>query len=256
MDNRFDLTYDNIQKESERFAKEYRKKHKIPMMPKKNELNKYVELLHSKFGLVVDLVKKRMAENETVGGHGFEHLEDVAARAGYIAEKECRIKKITGEKKKLIIESAVLAGVLHDVERHLGFEDIHMVQGEKTAKKILSEAGFENQLILTVVRNHDHIDFDPGDNKILSVVFGSVFDADHLRYGLEREDTFWRMKEKSGKPVKDVIHDYRYLPQWKNAWRTGYGKKIGPKYIEFGLAIAKHIEKAFSLQAKNKPISP
>ncbi len=54
------------------------------------------------------------------------------------------------------------------------------------------------------------------------------------------------MKEKKGKSAEDVIHDYAYLPAYRNSWRTDYGKKVGPKYIDFGLAIAKHIEDYFT----------
>ena len=54
------------------------------------------------------------------------------------------------------------------------------------------------------------------------------------------------MKEKRGMPASEVIHNYEWLPQYRNVWRTNYGKKVGPKFIDFGLAIARHIEEAFS----------
>ncbi len=240
------LTYNNIQKEAEDFSKQYRRKHKIPSLPTVKEVQKYRNLLYKKFSPVVDLIKERVSKVDPVGGHGFEHLGDVATRSGYIAEKECDHLKITGKDRELIIESAVLAGALHDIERHLGFGEDHMIEGEKTTRWILDKAGLKYDVVALVVRNHDHIDFDPGNNKTLTIVFAAVFDADHLRYGLEREDTFWRMKEKGGKSVAEVIHDYQYLPQWRNVWRTKYGKTVGPKIIDFGLAIAKHIEEFFS----------
>ena len=239
-----ELTYDNIQREAEAFAQHYRKRHHLPALPAAHDVQRYRDLLYSKFGLVVDLIKRRLSQVDSEGGHGFDHLEDVATRAGYIAENECRRLKITG--KSMVIERAVLAGVLHDVERHLGFEDNHMIEGEKTTRRILHQAGFMDDTVATVVRNHDYTDFDPGEDKILSIVFGSVFDADHFRYGLEREDTFWRMKEKRGKSAADVIHDYQWLYLYRNAWRTEYGKSVGPEFIDFGIAIAKHIEEIFS----------
>ena|SRR3989338_6428898 len=239
------LSYDSIQREAEAFARQYRQEHKVPALPSAEDVQKYSDLLYSKFGPVVDLVRERLLQVDSEGGHGFDHLEDVAARAGYVSEEECRHLRIYGSDRNSIIERAVLAGMLHDVERHLGFQDIHMIEGEKTARRMLGQAGFMDDMVAKVVRNHDYINFDTGKDKVLAVVFGSVFDSDHFRYGLEREDTFWRMREKQGKPAADVIHDYQWLFQYRNAWRTNYGKLAGAKFIDFGLAIAKHIEEVF-----------
>jgi hypothetical protein len=36
------------------------------------------------------------------------------------------------------------------------------------------------------------------------------------------------------------------LPPFRNAWKTKLGKEIGPKIIDFGLAIAAEVERRFS----------
>lgn len=240
-----ELTYDNIQKIAESFALKYRAEHSVPTLPT-NELEKYSDRLKQKYNQIIQLVQEHTEQFDPEGGHGYEHLEWVSAFAGYIAEKECDSKSIDGERKEQIIDSAILSGILHDIDRHLGFGEDHMIKGEKTAIVILQKCEIDNPLVLTVVRNHDHIDFDSEGNEDLEIIFGSVFDADHFRYGLEREDTFWRMKEKKGKPPEEVIHDYQFLPPYRDAWRTTYGKEAGPKFIDFGMAIAKHIEESFS----------
>jgi hypothetical protein len=240
------FSFDEIQLEAESFAANYRKTHDVPPFPSGDQLQKYKEILSTKYSRVVELVKKRLEEVDSEGGHGYEHLEDVATRAGFIAETECDFRGIKDDQKEEIINETVLAGLLHDIERHLGFGEDHMINGADTAMKILTQVGIGSEVVATVVRNHDHMDFNP-TNPTMEIVFGSVFDADHFRYGLEREDTFWRMKEKKGKTPPEVIHDYQFLPAYTHAWKTSYGKEVGPKYIEFGLAVAKYVEETFGV---------
>lgn len=240
------ITYNDIQAEAESFAASYRKTHYVPPFPSSEQLQKYREIVSVKYAPVVELVKRRLMTVDSESGHGYEHLEDVSIRAGFIAEAECDFREITDPQKAAIIDQTILAGLLHDIERHLGFSEDHMSEGESTAKKLLAEVGIESSIITMVVRNHDHIDFHPINNPILEIVYGSVFDADHFRYGLEREDTFWRMKENKGATPTEVIHDYQFLPAYLYAWKTSYGKEVGTKYIDFGLAIAKHVEAIFS----------
>jgi hypothetical protein len=245
------LTFDQIQQEAEAFAKKYRSTRDVPPLPSDQELQKYRKMLHAQYDQVVSLVKEHLATVESVGGHGYEHLEDVALRAVLIAEKECTEKNIDGAHQKLIIIATLLAGFLHDIERHLGFGEDHMIEGAKIAVDILQKSNIDRavtDVVATVVRNHDHMDFRPENNSNpdMEIVYGCVFDADHFRYGLEREDTFWQMKAKRGATPQEVIHDYQFLPAYAHAWKSAYGKKVGPLYIEFGLAIAKHVENVFT----------
>ena len=123
------------------------------------------------------------------------------------------------------------------------------MEGEKTAKLILEGNDLGENMAKTiakVVRHHDDINFDAGGNTELSVAYGCVFDSDKFRFGLERQDIFWRMKKAKGVSVAEVIHDYKFLPPLRNVWHTKYGRKVGPKLIDFGLAVAKYIESTFS----------
>ena len=54
------------------------------------------------------------------------------------------------------------------------------------------------------------------------------------------------MKEKRDVPPESVIHDYQFLPPYRNSWKTKLGKEIGPGIIDFGLSVAKEVEKRFS----------
>ena len=143
-------------------------------------------MLHSEFADVIDLVKQRLSLVESEGGHGFEHLEDVSTRAGYIADTECKFRHVSEELAHQVIRKALLAGILHDIERHRGFGEDHVIEGAKTARVILEKVGQVDETVITVVRNHDDMNYDTGNDLILSLVFGSIWDADHFRYGLER----------------------------------------------------------------------
>lgn len=239
------FTYNDIQSTAESFAIMYRQSHNVPSLPSEDELKKYKNILENNYSQVLELVKNYTSQFDPEGGHGIDHLLWVSSLAGYLAEKECEIKNINGEKKDNIIKESLLAGLFHDIDRHLGMGEKHMQQGSETTQNILESLNINLPNVISVVANHDKIDFKTSD-EILEIVFGSCFDADHFRYGLEREDTFWRMKEKKGKTPEEVIFDYKFLPDYKNAWRTNYGKIVGPKFIEFGLAIAKHVENTFN----------
>lgn len=236
-----DLSYDQIQAAAEEIARSYRQLNEVPKLPNEKTLSKYKEILNNKYLKLANKVKEHISHNEPEGGHGFEHLEYVATMAGYFAETEGADNEV--------IEMAILAGLFHDSERHLGFGEDHMIAGGKTTRLILRESGIKDgwiNIIALVVRNHDLIEFNPGD-ETTRIVFESIFDPDHFRYGFEREDTFWRMKEKRGVPPEKVIHDYQFLPPFRNAWKTKLGKEIGPKIIDFGMAIAREIERRFSV---------
>ncbi len=233
-------SYDLIQLTAEEVARIYRSTHKVPTLPSGQQLEKYRRILNDKYVKIVEKVKIHILKNEPEGGHGYEHLEYVAVMAGYFAEEE-------GAKDD-VIEMAILAGLFHDIERYLGFGEDHMIKGEETTRLILNKSGINEgwiDVIALAVRNHDHIDFNPR-GEVERIVFGSIFDPDHFRYGFEREDTFWRMKEKRGISPEKVIHDYQFLLPFRDSWKTNMGKKIGPKIIDFGLAIAREIERRFS----------
>ena len=244
-------TYESIILEASTYALKYRQEHEVPPLPTAEQLHLYQEIINSRYVSVTQSIKEKLLGVKSDGGHGYEHLDDVAKRAAFIANLECNRLEITGQKKQEVINLTVLAGLLHDIERHLGFGRKHQDEGEKTARQILTDCSLLNEKVLSVVLNHDEPDYLPGNDIELQIIYGSLFDADHFRWGLEREDTFWEMKQGRGVTPKQVIHDYAFLPPLRNIWKTQYGQEVGPKYIDFGLAIAQHIEQMFSIPAVN-----
>ncbi len=239
------ITYRNIKSEASRFANIYRKSHEVPELPRAEDLKVYKDKYFTKFDKLINLINEHLEDIESQITHGFGHLEYVSLLASYIANVECKRKKVPVNLSDSIVESAFLGGVLHDIDRHLGFGEIHMIVGEKTAKEFLNLLGVKNKNVLEIVRNHDINNYKVSA-KSNDVAFGSVFDADHFMYGWEREDIFWKRGEQKNIPESEIIHDYQFLYPVRNAWRTSYGKKVGPQLIDFGLSIAKHIEIQFS----------
>lgn len=237
-------TYEAIQLEAEQFASDYRDKIGLPKLPDEKSLQPYKQIIEQRYPEVVKLIKVRLAQVESDPGHGFEHLEWVACLAGYIADIETEGKN--HKEKKEIISKAILTGLLHDIERHMGWGEPHTIAGEKTSRELLSKLNLVDEDVLTAIRHHDDMNYDFGGNETLRIIYGSVFDADHFRYGLERADTFWNMKQKRGVLPQEVIHDYAFLPPFRNTWKTKYGKIVGPQFVDYGMAIAKHIEDKFS----------
>lgn len=231
------LTYEQIEKTAAEIARDYRKNHEVPELPKDEELTKYRDIIDGKFSEIAEKIEKQILLHETWAGHGYEHLRYVAILAAWLAEKE------GGESE--VVEMVMLAGLFHDIDRYLGFGENHMTEGEKTTRQMLESVNIEEkykEIVCEVVRNHDHLDYKSA-NQMVNLVYGAVYDADHFRWGLEREDTFWTMKEKKGVLPEEVIHDYKFLPPLRNAWKTKYGKEVGPKLIDFGMTIAVGVEK-------------
>lgn len=243
-----DLTYPQIKIEVEKFRKQYINNNSLPGLPTEKELTPFYEFIKRDFNPLSYEIKKHF---NTVGAdknNGFDHAIWVAVRAAYIANKECRKKGLKQKTTRTIIKRSILAGLLHDIDRHLGFGKEHMIQGEKTARKILSEYNLNNEDkedVVKTIRYHDDVNYDPEGFDEFKIVFGSVFDADHLRYGLEREGDFWDKEQRRGTKPTEVIHDYKWLYSLKGAWKTEYGKNVGKKLIDYAIAISEHIEMTF-----------
>jgi hypothetical protein len=78
--------------------------------------------------------------------------------------------------------------------------------------------------ITKTVEHHDDPKYFPEGTEEFKIVFGSIYDADHLRFCLEREKDFWEMKQSKGSFPEDVITDFKWLPDYQDAWKTGFGK--------------------------------
>lgn len=240
-----ELTYSKIKKEVGDFCKVYKKDNVLPALLTDEQLKPYQEIINDNYRLLVDGIKKHFDKVGADVNNALDHVLWVAVRAGYIAEKECKLHDFDLNKTQSLVKKTILAGLLHDIERHLGLKE-HMETGFETAGKMLAEYNLLDRDIVEAIRYHDIIDYIPDGSEEYKILFGSLFDADHLRWGVERENDFWDMKKRRGVIAKDVIHDYQWLYPLRNAWKTEYGKNVCKAYIEFAIAIAEHIGEVFS----------
>ena len=238
------FTYEDIIAETKRHAQLL--KSRLPNLPSRKKLSPYNSIIVKDYADLNAKVQEHVFRKDTEPGHGYEHLRWVAPRSGYFTDLECNARNIEGEIRGRLIKRAVAVGLLHDVERYRGFGKEHSIKGSKVAKELLRECSIEDDYIPQIIMRHDEIDLFSIGNIEFDVPFQSNFDADHILWGLEREESFWRSREKRNIHPKEAIHDYQYLFPLRNSFKTQRGKVIGPQFIDFGIDISKHIEKMFN----------
>jgi hypothetical protein len=238
------FTYEDIIREAKCHANAL--KDKLPSLPSHEELSPYDSIILKDYADLNTRVQEHISKKDTEPGHGYEHLRWVAPRGGYFADLECKARNIKDEIRDRLIKRTIAVGLLHDVERYRGFGKEHAIEGSKVAKELLTRCSIKDDYIPQIIMRHDEIDlFSIGDVEF-DVPFQSVFDVDHILWGLEREESFWKSREKRSIPPKEAIHDYHFLMPLRNSFKTKHGREIGPKFIDFGIEISKHVEKTFS----------
>lgn len=236
------LKYEAIIKEAKKYANEL--KDSLPPLPTNEKLSPYVTILTHDFADLNSKVQLHISLNNPEPGHGYEHLRWVSTNGGYFADLECNVRSLESEIRKRLIKRSVLLGILHDIERYRGLKE-HPIAGAKVGKQLMAQCKIEDNYIPELILRHDEMGlFSTGDIEF-DVPFQSVFDADHILWGLEREESFWLGRLRRGMPPEEAIHDYKYLFALRNSFKTQHGKEIGPKFIDYGIAINQHIEKKF-----------
>lgn len=237
--------YKLIKNEAKRLGKEYRKIHNVPNAIHPSNYSKYKVYLE-KYKPLKDRVEEYVEKKEHWFNHGYEHLEKISLESAYLADKECERLNICPNKKQKIIEMTLLSGLLHDIDRHLGWGEAHLIQGMKTSKILLKEFDIKFKEIPIIVRYHDLNDVNLNISEEAQIAYNALFDADHFLYVTEREEDFWETKERLGVSWKEVIHDYKFVLPLKNNWKTEFGKKHGSIWYDLTIFICEEIEKQFS----------
>jgi len=238
------FTYKDIVTEAKKHAQLL--KEKLPHLPSSEELSPYNSVIVKDYENLNAEVQEHVSKKDTEPGHGYEHLRWVAPRGGYFADLECKARSIEDEMRERLIKRTIAVGLLHDVERYRGFGKEHAIEGSKVAKDLLARCSIEDDYIPQIIARHDEINLFSVGNVEFDVPFQSNFDADHILWGLEREESFWKSREKRNIPSKEAIHDYKYLFPLRNSFKTQRGRTIGPQFIDFGIEISEHIERIFS----------
>src|SRR5688572_21820954 len=101
----------------------------LPQLPSTEELEPIIGLMWSRDRQLIDSIRRHLDEWGTGHGHGFEHLEWVAANGSYVATLECNEKNIRGEMREEIIQRAERLGLTHDLQRWRGYQREHALEG-------------------------------------------------------------------------------------------------------------------------------
>lgn len=183
-------------------------------------------------------------------GHGMEHAIKVTIEAGALMEIEGKIAgydKPILEKRLRVVQSA---GLLHDIKRKT---KNHAKHGAAYAREILEDFPLSADEIEDVYRAiHNHEAFKknlPIETAEGALVADCLYDADKFRWGPDNfAHTLWDMISIYNPPLTKFMERYpkgmEGIAKIKSTFRTTTGKKYGPQFIDFGLAIGEELYEA------------
>lgn len=253
------LTYDKIVSVAKTKAEQLKKD--LPSLPADEELEPFEGQMWAIDRELIDTVRRHLDEWGVTHGHGFEeHIEWAAKNAAYVAAMECEEKGIKGDLRDEIIQRAWRLGLLHDIQRWRGWrkEDAHALEGMKATRQKLQELGIEDSYLLDQVFLHDELKVQSRNDPRFDLPFFSVFAVDHLNWSREWEEIRWKGLAKKKVSPQEAIHDYQFMLDLRdspNLQQTKWGRTVAIPYIDYGIAIARHVESVFS-EKKDQPVFP
>ncbi len=209
-----------------------------------NELSRQYFETNSFTAELREFVAEQLEENF---GHGVEHAIKVAIDAGALMIVENKLAEQTDNRINRRVAVVQCAGLLHDIKRR---QENHALKGSDHARKVLKPYPLdpgEVDDICRAIRNHEA--FKPtvkSDTVEGTLVSDCLYDADKFRWGPDNfTDTVWAMVSYFNIPVVEFMDLYpegmEKLAKIKHTFRTRTGKKYGPQFIDFGVAIGKEL---------------
>jgi hypothetical protein len=180
-------------------------------------------------------------------GHGLDHAVKVTLDAGALIFIE---GGFAGYGESFCRRRAVLlqcAGLMHDIKRK---KKKHSTEGAAFARDALKEYPFtpeELEDICTAIRNHEAfrstVESKTAEGNLVS---DCLYDADKFRWGPDNfTSTLWEMISYLNPPISEFIAHYpkgmESLYKIRESFRTGTGKKYGPRFIDTGITIGKEL---------------
>ncbi|RPH49856.1 MAG: HD domain-containing protein [Desulfobacteraceae bacterium] len=232
--------YSNIQNIARRIASG----HSLPDFYKDHDTEvKYSKLVFETNPLTVKLYQFVAEHLEDDFGHGLDHALKVTLDAGALLLIESRYAGHNENFYKRRIILLQCAGLLHDMKRK---KKNHSEEGAFFARETLKDYPFspeELDDICTAILNHEAfratVESKTTEGKLLS---DCLYDADKFRWGPDNfTSTLWEMVSYRNPPFSEFIAHYpkgmEGLSKIKLTFRTGTGKKYGPRFIDTGLSI-------------------
>jgi hypothetical protein len=189
----------------------------LPPCPAKNDLLPVIRMIRDDRAsfLIYPIIRAYLKDKDQSPGRGFsDHLVPVSLTAAYAAWQECEMRGINGQVEKSIIRSALWLGAFHDIERGLGYGDIHAEEGVRTTARLLKESSLNDvpRYLLKHIFVHDRVEMDPGKkgDPEYEIPLAAVFAADHIHLLLDWISNYKKLEE--GRPVPPQIDNtYKYL---------------------------------------------
>lgn len=182
-------------------------------------------------------------------GHGVHHALKVAEDGGALMLLETGCDESDAADALRSIQVVQAAALLHDIRRKV---KNHAVAGADAARPILARFQFsaaEVQTILYAIRSHEAFRplADPPTPEA-ERVSNCLYDADKFRWGPDNFiDTVWEMTAFTNPPLSEFVRRYpagiRTLRRIRTTFRSRTGRRYGPQFIDFGIAIGEELLK-------------
>jgi hypothetical protein len=180
-------------------------------------------------------------------GHGLQHALKVAVDAGALMLVEGRA---AGYGHAQLVRRAVVcqaAALLHDICRK---SPDHAAKGACMAAEVLEDFGFSAAEIADIrlaIESHEAFrPVKPADGPEAVLVADCLYDADKFRWGPDNfRDTVWDMVAYHDPPLEVFLSRYpagmESLERIGGTFRSSTGRRFGPQFIRFGLAIGREL---------------
>ena len=180
-------------------------------------------------------------------GHGMEHAIKVTIEAGVLMNIEGAAKGYEEGFLQDRIRLVQCAGLLHDIKRK---SKAHARVGAEHARTVLQDYPFsadEIEDVYRAIHNHeaftDNLGIETPEGELVA---DCLYDADKFRWGPDNFTyTLWDMISIYNPPLTKFMERYpkgmEGIERIKSTFRTDTGKKYGPQFIDFGLAIGEEL---------------
>ena len=240
MPERLSQQYSAIKDFAKRKALKLRAESNLPTLPSEEELEETRSSMWLLDLPLIDAVIKHLYQKGVSPGNGFDdHIEQVAVLGAYVSQLECEARGIPQVYQPQLIQ------------RWRGYGKDHMIEGSRASSQILNELGIQDEFLVKQVLLHDELEVQARNDERFDIPFFSHFAVDHLNWGLEWEQKKWDVLEAKSVPIGKAIIDYRTkhldLLQSSNLQQTTWGRNIVRPYLQYGIDIARSVEKAFEI---------
>lgn len=182
-------------------------------------------------------------------GHGLNHALKVAQDSGALILVETDAANTDFPQHLRRVQMTQAASLLHDVRRK---EKDHALAGAKAALPVLERFRFstgEIDVILYAIQSHEAFKpLDTAPAPEAELISSCLYDADKFRWGPDNfTDTVWEMVAFTNPSLSEFLSRFpsgmEKLQRIRSTFRSRTGRRYGPQFIDFGIAIGEELLK-------------